>query len=86
MLTRPIAPAGLPRVAAKGGVTIGETHFPEGVTLTVNPSVIHSSKEIWGPDAREFNPERWLGPDAAEKEKNFIPVRSSGKRETLGVE
>ncbi|ROW05402.1 hypothetical protein VSDG_00565 [Cytospora chrysosperma] len=65
--------AGLPRVAAKGGVTIGETHFPEGVTLTVNPSVIHSSKEIWGPDAREFNPERWLGPDAAEKEKNFIP-------------
>lgn len=74
-------------MAPKGGVTIGETHFPEGVTLTVNPSVIHSSKEIWGPDAREFNPDRWLGPDAAEKEKNFIPVRRrEGERETLGAE
>ncbi|KAK2614000.1 hypothetical protein N8I77_000862 [Diaporthe amygdali] len=65
--------AGLPRVAPKGGVTIGSTHFPQGVTLTVNPSVIHTSKEIWGPDAREFNPDRWLRPDAAEKEKCFIP-------------
>lgn len=66
--------AGLPRVAPKGGVTIGGTYFPQGVTLTVNPSVIHNSKEIWGPDAREFNPDRWLRPDAAEKEKCFIPV------------
>lgn len=66
--------AGLPRVAAKGGVTIGGKYFPTGVTLTVNPSVIHSSKEIWGPDAREFYPDRWLRPDAAEKEKCFIPV------------
>lgn len=47
------------------------------MTLTVNPSVIHSSKEIWGPDAREFNPDRWLRPDAAEKEKCFIPVSSA---------
>ncbi|KAG6366701.1 hypothetical protein INS49_000880 [Diaporthe citri] len=65
--------AGLPRVAPKGGVTIGGTYFPQGVTLTVNPSVIHSSKEMWGSDAREFNPDRWLRPDAAEKEKCFIP-------------
>lgn len=40
----------------------------------MNPSVIHSSKEIWGSDASEFNPDRWLRPDAAEKEKCFIPV------------
>ncbi|KAK8014602.1 hypothetical protein PG990_007898 [Apiospora arundinis] len=64
---------GLPRVAPKGGVTIGNTFFPQGVTLNVSPSVIHSSKEIWGPDAREFNPDRWLAPDAAAKEKFFIP-------------
>lgn len=74
----PIA-AGLPRVAPKGGVTIGEAHFAEGVTLTVNPSVIHNSKELWGPDAREFNPDRWLRPDAAVMEKNFIPVSQFSK-------
>lgn len=71
----PIA-AGLPRVAPKGGLNIGDTHFAEGVTLTVNPAVIHHSKELWGEDAREFNPDRWLRPDAAEKERNFIPVRT----------
>ncbi|KAK8069631.1 benzoate 4-monooxygenase cytochrome P450 [Apiospora phragmitis] len=64
---------GLPRVAPKGGVTIGDTFFPEGVTLNVSPSIIHTSKEIWGPDAREFSPDRWLEPDAAAKEKYFIP-------------
>lgn len=58
-------------------MTIDQTHFPEGVTLTVNPSVIHSSEELWGPDAREFVPERWFAPDAAERERRyFIPVRT----------
>ncbi|ORY62979.1 cytochrome P450 [Pseudomassariella vexata] len=64
---------GLPRVAPKGGVSIGNAFFPEGITLSVNPSVIHHSKELWGPDAREFNPDRWLATDAASKEKYFIP-------------
>ncbi|KAK8053796.1 cytochrome P450 [Apiospora saccharicola] len=64
---------GLPRVAPKRGVTIGDTFFPEGVTLNVSPSIIHTSKEIWGPDAREFNPERWSATDIASREKCFIP-------------
>lgn len=68
---------GLPRVAPKGGLKIGEMYFPEGVTLTVSPSVTHLSKNLWGPDAQEFRPERWLEPDANAKEKYFIPVRSS---------
>lgn len=65
---------GFPRVASKGGVTIGDTTFPEGVTLSINTWVIHHSKEFWGPDAREFKPERWLQYDIASKEKYFIPV------------
>ncbi|KAH8898560.1 cytochrome P450 [Thozetella sp. PMI_491] len=64
---------GLPRVAPKGGVSIGDQFFPEGITLTVSPSVVHSSLELWGPDAREFNPDRWFRADAAAKEKYFIP-------------
>ncbi|RYP56588.1 hypothetical protein DL769_009907 [Monosporascus sp. CRB-8-3] len=64
---------GLPRVAPKGGVTVGDVTFPEGMTLTISPWVIHHSKELWGEDAREFNPDRWLQPDIAKKEKYFIP-------------
>ncbi|ETS81645.1 hypothetical protein PFICI_06647 [Pestalotiopsis fici W106-1] len=64
---------GLPRVAPKGGIQIGDQHFPEGVTLTVSPAVTHLSKSLWGPDAQAFRPERWFEPDAAAKERYFIP-------------
>lgn len=42
---------GLPRVAPKGGLNIGERTLPEGTTVSVSPWVIHHSREIWGPDA-----------------------------------
>ncbi|KAK7931347.1 hypothetical protein PG985_002059 [Apiospora marii] len=72
MLTPRDTPVGLPRVAPKGGVTIGDHFFPEGVTLNVSPSIIHTSKEIWGADAREFKPERWFASDMASREKKFF--------------
>ncbi|KAI0148893.1 cytochrome P450 [Pestalotiopsis sp. NC0098] len=66
-------PMGLPRVAPRGGLKIAGTFFPEGTVLSVNPYVLMRSKEIWGPDADTFNPDRWLGPDAASLEKHFCP-------------
>lgn len=42
-------PMGLPRVAPKGGLTIGERTLPEGTTVSLSPWVMHHSKEIWGP-------------------------------------
>lgn len=44
-------PMGLPRIAPKGGLTIGGRTLPEGTTVSVSPWVIHHSKEIFGPDA-----------------------------------
>lgn len=44
-------PMGLPRIAPAGGLTIGDTTLPAGTTVSVNPWVIHHSKELWGPDA-----------------------------------
>lgn len=68
-------PMGLPRVAGKEGVTIGERTFPEGTILSVNAWVMHHSKEIWGADASEFRPERWLAGDkSAALDKYYIPV------------
>lgn len=37
-------------------------------------SVIHSSKEIWGADAQEWNPERWMSGDTKDLEKNWLVV------------
>ncbi|KAF1810375.1 cytochrome P450 [Eremomyces bilateralis CBS 781.70] len=66
-------PMGLPRIAPKGGLTIGDRTLPEGTIVSVNPWVIHYSKELWGEDADEFNPNRWLEGDIAAKEKYWIP-------------
>lgn len=35
-------------------------HLPEGTVVGVNAAVVHRDKEIFGPDADEFRPERWL--------------------------
>ncbi|KAI0177755.1 benzoate 4-monooxygenase cytochrome P450 [Pestalotiopsis sp. NC0098] len=69
----PPVPMGLPRIVPEGGVTIGDATFTKGTTLSVNPSVMHLSKEIWGPDAEEFKPDRWFSPDIAKKERYFMP-------------
>lgn len=65
---------GLPRVAPKHGVKIGDRQFPRGTIISVSAFVLHRSKDIWGPDADEFNPDRWLAADISSKEKYFIPV------------
>ncbi|KAK7917833.1 cytochrome P450 [Apiospora marii] len=66
-------PMGLPRLAPKEGVTIGHETFPSGTILSVNPWVIHHSRELWGPDASQFNPDRWITGNVAEMERYWMP-------------
>ena len=67
----------LSRVAPAEGVTIADKHFPKGTIVSINPWVMHYSTEIWGPDAAEFKPDRWMeSEDAAMMDKYFIPVSS----------
>ncbi|KAH8677855.1 putative benzoate 4-monooxygenase cytochrome P450 [Xylariales sp. PMI_506] len=75
---------GLPREipADSPGVTIRGYHFPAGTVLSVPTYTIHHSKEIWGPDADEFRPERWE--NVTTRQKNaFIPF-SHGPRACVG--
>lgn len=67
-------PMALARRVPEGGLTIGDKTFAPGTLVSVNSWVIHFSTEIWGPDAAEFRPDRWLGEHAAALEKNFMPV------------
>jgi len=74
---------GLPRLVPPGpGVEILGHHFPAGSVVSVPSYTIHHSKEIWGPDADEFRPERWE--KLSERQKNaFIPF-SYGPRSCVG--
>ncbi|KAK8141682.1 hypothetical protein G3M48_010057, partial [Beauveria asiatica] len=75
---------GLPRQIPPGspGVTILGHVFPAGTVLSVPTYTMHHSKDIWGPDADEFRPERW--DTLTQRQKSaFIPF-SHGPRACVG--
>ncbi|CAJ2511992.1 Uu.00g076170.m01.CDS01 [Anthostomella pinea] len=75
---------GLPRQIPpeSPGVTLNGHYFPPSTVLSVPTYTIHHSKEIWGPDADDFRPERWE--DVTPRQKNaFIPF-SYGPRACVG--
>lgn len=45
---------------------------------------MHTDPEIWGPDAKSFNPDRWLGPDAKQLETHICTF-SKGARQCIGM-
>lgn len=53
----------LARKVPKGGATISGEFFPEGATVGINTWVAHYNRDIFGPDARFFRPERWIESD-----------------------
>ena len=76
---------GLPRQIppdAEKGLRYKDYYFPPGTVLSVPTYSIHHSKEIWGEDANEFNPERWFRLKSRQKNA-FIPF-SYGPRACVG--
>ena len=59
------------------------THVPRGAALIYVSYAMGRSQEIWGPDASEFCPERWLEMEQV-KSPYENPVFHAGPRECLG--
>ncbi|RDW74534.1 cytochrome P450 [Aspergillus mulundensis] len=77
---------GLPREIPEGNapVEISGHIFKPGDVLSVPTYTIHHSKEIWGPDADDFVPERWDPARLTARQKAaFIPF-STGPRACVG--
>lgn len=53
----------IPRDVPKGGLVICETYIPEGTVVGCNAWTIHRDRGIFGEDADDFVPERWLDTD-----------------------
>lgn len=53
---------GLPlwREVPVGGATICGVYFPAGTNVGINSWVAHRNRDVWGEDADDFRPERWL--------------------------
>ncbi|KAK7720883.1 hypothetical protein SLS63_009666 [Diaporthe eres] len=50
----------LPREAPETGITIAGHYIPPGATLGMSPMAHNRSREIFGDDADEWRPQRWL--------------------------
>lgn len=51
------------REAAKN-TFIGGQFVPKGTQVMISPSATNTTKTLWGADAEEFRPERWLNADS----------------------
>lgn len=76
---------GLPRLIPEGGCTFEGKHFPEGTVLSVPTYSIHRNREVWGDDAEEFRPERWLVDEQKRAQYDRVfNVFSTGSRQCVG--
>ena len=75
---------GLPlwRVVPEGGADISGKFFPAGTVVGINSWTAHYNKDIWGPDAEVFRPERWINADKSSlsfMESYYMPVSLSSR-------
>ncbi|KAK4225578.1 cytochrome P450 [Podospora fimiseda] len=56
----PVIGLPLERVVPDGGVELCGTHIAEGTVVGMSPWVVHQDKDVFGLDAAEWNPDRWL--------------------------
>ena len=54
-------PAGMTKRVAVKDTTIMGQFIPKGTDIVIIMRAVNHSKELWGEDAKEFRPERWLG-------------------------
>ena len=73
----------MPRSVPTGGAIISGFHFPGGYRVGVNGAVVQYDKDVFGPDADNFNPDRWIEGDAVRMDKTMIRF-GAGPRTCIG--
>ena len=73
----------MPRIAPVGGLEIAGVHIPAGCRIGMNAAVVGYNEEIYGTDASDFRPRRWLEGDAAVMERCMLAF-GAGTRTCIG--
>ncbi|KAJ6119485.1 hypothetical protein N7523_003765 [Penicillium sp. IBT 18751x] len=56
---------------------------PPGTTVSISTYTMHTDTSVWGPDAHEFRPDRWIGPKSKGLDQYFCTF-SKGARMCIG--
>jgi cytochrome P450 len=83
MRLHPSVCLGLPRHTPPGGATIAGHFFPPGSRVSMNAAVIHYDQSIFGEDAAQFDPDRWIHGDAAMMDRHMLNF-GQGSRTCIG--
>ena len=80
----PPAPTLFPRLVSKGGMLLQGKFIPEGTEVTCTSWLVHRDVHIYGEDAGDFRPERWLNEDRAKLYEKYSFAFGYGARRCLG--
>ncbi|CAG8904564.1 unnamed protein product [Penicillium egyptiacum] len=85
MRYQPSTPMIIPRYVSDGGMTLHNQYIPAGTEIGANPYVVHRNRRVFGDDAHDFRPERWLeDPERAALMDKCILTWGYGSRICLG--
>lgn len=88
-VTRIFPPVPLTLRETAHDTTIQGHFIPKSTTIVICPWAVNTSRHLWGPDAREFNPDRWLGAGRANTggaDSNYaITTFLHGPRSCIGM-
>ncbi|KAL4764555.1 cytochrome P450 [Aspergillus foveolatus] len=80
----PPAPNIFPRYVSEPGLDLYGKMAPAGTEITGNPWIMHRDEAVFGKDAEEFNPDRWMDPERAKIMNKYLFTFGYGARVCLG--
>ncbi|KAF2022781.1 cytochrome P450 pisatin demethylase-like protein [Setomelanomma holmii] len=85
MRMHPSVGLSMPRHAPKEGIVLAGKLIPGGYRVGMNPAVVHYDEEIFGQDAEQYRPQRWM--EGEEKRKTMdkhLLIFGAGTRTCIG--
>ncbi|KAF9875111.1 hypothetical protein CkaCkLH20_07377 [Colletotrichum karsti] len=76
----------MPRVVPEGGRQLAGSFLPEGTVVGINAWVAHHNEEVFGHDAAQFRPERWIDSSKEQKSamESYFFTFGQGSRTCIG--
>ncbi|KAL9577458.1 MAG: hypothetical protein Q9212_006352 [Teloschistes hypoglaucus] len=78
-------PGRLPRVVPPEGALVDGIDLAPGVIVHTSAYLLNRHRSVWGPDGRDFNPQRWLSGQHQGLEKHMTSFYR-GARQCLGMQ